>query len=651
MKVLIIGGGAAGMMAAVTAAQAGAEVTIAEKNDRPGKKLFITGKGRCNLTNACEKQEFFEHILRNPRFLYSSFGKWNNWDMMAFVEEAGTPLKTERGNRVFPQSDKSSDVIRALTKTLEQYPVNWLFGAAAESLRIEGGAVTGAVIRQGGKVRTVPADAVIVAAGGRSYPATGSTGDGYALAKQAGHTIVPVMPSLVPLNAAFGEKIAACFHPADLMGLTLKNVTLRCFDGERLLAEEFGELLFTHFGLSGPAVLSASCLLGEVLYQERRPVRLEIDLKPALSLAQMEERFVREAPAAGAKQLSNTLGGWLPRALIPPVLALAGLPKEKKTAELTRAERTRLLESMKAFPMTALSFRGFEEAIVTRGGVNVKEIDPATMASRCCKGLFLAGEILDVDGYTGGFNLQIAWSTGAAAGRAAAKETTMKKTERSNRNIAIDGPAGSGKSTIAKNIAKETGLIYVDTGAMYRAMAIHFLRKGLQADDEAGIAAACESADVTIAYENGAQQVTLCGENVTPHLREEAVGNMASASSVYAPVRNKMTALQQKLAREKDVVMDGRDIGTVVLPDAYLKIFMTASVEVRAERRYKELLEKGQEADYETIRAEIVERDWRDSHREIAPLKQAEDAVLLDTSDLSIEEVTQKVLELYRKKG
>ena len=276
------------------------------------------------------------------------------------------------------------------------------------------------------------------------------------------------------------------------------------------------------------------------------------------------------------------------------------------------------------------------------------------MESRHIRGLYFAGEILDLDATTGGYNLQIAWTTGAAAGRAAcleAKETgetKEEKTMRQNHHIAIDGPGSSGKSTIAKLVAKETGLIYVDTGAMFRGMAIYFLRQGLDAADEAGITAACRDAEVTIAYEDGAQQVYLNGENVTPYLREEKTGQMASASSVYAPVREKMKELQQKLAAKKDVVMDGRDIGTVILPDASLKIFLTASVEVRAKRRYEELLAKGQEADLETISRELAERDWRDTHREIAPLKQAEDAVLIDSSYLSIDEVKNRILELYQ---
>lgn len=679
MRVLVIGGGAAGMMAALAAAEGGAQVILLEKNEKLGKKLFITGKGRCNLTNDAEREAFFAHILRNPRFLYSAYSRFGNTAMRQLMEEEGQlPLKTERGGRVFPASDKSSDVIRALERLLTRAGVqvrlhNEVLELLTENVPSDGKMgqkASGVLIQSGGKREKLRADRVIVATGGLSYPSTGSTGDGYTFAKACGHSVTPLSPSLVPFEAVFEGETGKKHLPADLMGLSLKNVSLAAFLKGRKVFEEQGEMLFTHFGVSGPLVLSASAVIGEAVAQKQEEVRLLIDFKPALSEEQLETRLLRDQETAGARSLHTLLGGYLPKALIPVLLTQSGLPGTAKAANLTKKDRAALFRSLKGLPMKVTALRGFPEAIITRGGVSVKEIDPKTMESKRVKNLYFAGEVLDLDGTTGGYNLQIAWSTGRAAGTAAADpkaETpaavpaaagadsakTKKKEEPSmntNRNIAIDGPAGSGKSTIAKKIAKATGLIYVDTGAMYRAMAIYFLRRGLSPDDEAGITAACEKADVTISYENGSQQVYLNDENVTAFLREEAVGQMASASSVYAAVREKMKTLQQRLGREKDVVMDGRDIGTVILPDAFLKVYMTASVEVRAKRRFEELLAKGQEADLAVVAREIEERDWRDMHREIAPLKQADDAVLLDTSNLSIEEVTAAVLKLYREK-
>ncbi len=647
MIVLVVGGGAAGMMAALSAAENGAAVTLLEKNEKLGKKVYITGKGRCNLTNACGREEFFEHIRTNPRFLYSSFSRFSNESVMSLLEEAGLKLKTERGGRVFPASDFSGDVLDTLRRLLKAAGVTVLLHTEVRGLILEDDRCRGVRVRQteSGKESELAADRVILATGGLSYPSTGSTGDGLKWAGETGHRVRKCTPSLVPLNAVFenGEPTGP------LMGLTLKNVGASFRQGKKTLASGFGELIFTHFGASGPIILTASGDLAAPLEAagERGPVTLHLDLKPALSEEQLKERFLRESTESGApaRQVSTLLGGWMPRALIPFVLAEAGIPETEKAGALTKAARGRLLAAVKDLRLTVTGLRGFEEAIVTRGGVEAREIDPATMASRRVRGLYFAGEMIDLDGTTGGFNLQIAWTTGHAAGEAAAKEEKIM-----NRHIAIDGPAGSGKSTIAKAVAARTGLIYVDTGAMYRAMAVDFLRKGLDEDDEAGISRAAEAMDVTIGYENGQQQVFLNGENVTPLLRREEVGRMASASSVYAAVRAKMKVLQQKLAAEKNVVMDGRDIGTVILPDAFLKIYMTAGVEVRARRRFDELAAKGQAPDFETICREIEERDYRDMHREIAPLKQAADAVLLDTSALNIEEVTERVLALYREK-
>ncbi len=624
MSVIVIGGGAAGMMAAWAAARAGARVKLLEKNEKLGKKLYITGKGRCNVTNAAEEEDFRAHVLRNPRFLYSSYRTWDNRAVMKLMEEAGVPLKIERGGRVFPCSDKSYDVIAAWRRLLEKAGAEICLNTDVKKILVREGTVIGVLAETPEGEKKIPAERVILAAGGLSYPATGSTGDGYRMAKELGHSVTALFPALVPLNASFSSPAGDRFRPADLMGLSLKNVTLTARADGKKLYEELGEMLFTHFGVSGPLVLSCSSRLGDALAEGKKIV-LSIDLKPGLSPEQLDARLLRDLAAAGTKQLGSLMGGYLPKALIPVVLCAASLPEKKRAAELNRAERQVLGAALKELRLESVSLRDYPEAIVTRGGISVKETDPKTMASKYIQNLYFAGEILDLDAETGGFNLQIAWTSGYAAGTAAGrkdreeafpqKEKSMKK----NPNIAIDGPASSGKSTVAKLIAKETGLIYVDTGAMYRAMAIHFLRKGLDASDEAGITQACADAHVTIRYENGTQQVYLNGENVTPSLRDQEVGQMASASSVYAAVREKMKVLQQQLAREQAVVMDGRDIGTVILPDAGLKIYMTASVEVRAKRRFEELLEKGQEADLAAIAQEISDRDYRDMHREIAP--------------------------------
>ncbi len=427
MRVVVIGGGAAGMMAAVAAAREGAEVTLLEKNEKLGKKLYITGKGRCNLTNACDREAFFGHVLRNPRFLYSSFGKWSNWDMMDFIEANGTPCKTERGERAFPASDRSSDVQKALDRALKQAGVRIRLGTRAEELLFtpDEKTVRGVRVSAARGSEELPADRVIVATGGLSYPSTGSTGDGYRMAEAAGHLLTERMPSLVPLEASFAPPLGKSLSCRDLMGLSLKNVAVRFRQSGRELYYDFGEMLFTHFGVSGPVILSASGRLGEALLTEKGraagPVSLELDLKPALTAEQLEARFLREAEGQGAKQLGTFLGGWLPRALIPAVLGQAGLAGDRKVAGVSARDRGILLAALKCLKLEIHGLRDYDEAIVTRGGVEVREIEPATMASKRVKGLYFAGEVLDLDAETGGFNLQIAWSTGHAAGRAAAQ--------------------------------------------------------------------------------------------------------------------------------------------------------------------------------------------------------------------------------------
>ena len=641
------------MMAAVAAAKNGAAVTLLEKNEKLGKKIYITGKGRCNLTNACGREEFFAHLVHNPRFLYSSFAAFDNTAMMSLLEDAGLELKTERGNRVFPASDKASDVTKTLAGLLEKYRVKVRLNTEVKGLILEDGCGDGKDGEKAGQTRRCAgvmtaagplyADAVIAATGGLSYPGTGSTGDGYRFAKEAGHKVTALYPALVPFNA----KLSSGLPIGSLQGLSLKNIEIFVTKSgsEKVLYREFGEMLFTHFGVSGPVILHLSSAVAEVI--AKGPLNLRIDLKPALSDEQLKARLEREFEAAPNKTLAVVMRKLLPAALVEPVLAGQKLAGTTVVSRIGEDVKKRIVKALRSLEAELTSLRGFGEAVITQGGVNVKEIDPKTMASKLVKDLYFAGEVLDVDGYTGGYNLQIAWTTGAAAGRAAAQEDKETRREKMNRSIAIDGPAGAGKSTIAKTLAKELGMIYVDTGAMYRAMAVHFLRKGLTGDDEAGICAACEDAQVEIRYEDGAQQVILNGENVTGLLRAEEVGSMASASSVYGPVRSRMVALQQELAHKTPVVMDGRDIGTVVLPDAKLKIYLTASVQERARRRANELREKGQEVDLATIERDIEERDFRDMNRPIGPLKQAEDAHLVDSSDMTIQEVIDTIRRLY----
>ena len=378
-KVIIIGGGAAGMFAALGAVDAGHQVTILEQNEKLGKKIYITGKGRCNLTNACETSEIFENIPRNAKFLYSAIYGYDNFRVIDFFEEHGMPTKTERGNRVFPVSDHSSDVIATLQRTLKNKGVTVRLHTKAEHLEIEEGKVRGVKTSNG---TTYPADAVIIATGGYSYQTTGSTGDGYRFAKKSGHSIAPLSPSLVPMTV----KEDYCMQ---MQGLSLKNVEVKIKDGKKVLFEEFGEMLFTHFGVSGPLILSASSVVNDKIRKNR--------------------------------QIKNVLSGLLPAKMISVMVSLSGITPEKKINEITKEERRRLVNCIKHFPMTLTGLRDYNEAIITRGGVAVKNIDPSTMQSKLVKGLYFAGEVIDVDAYTGGFNLQIAWSTGYLAGSSVEK--------------------------------------------------------------------------------------------------------------------------------------------------------------------------------------------------------------------------------------
>lgn len=403
-KIIIVGGGAAGMMAAISAARSGNEVVLLEKNEKLGKKIYITGKGRCNLTNACDMEELLQSVVTNPKFMYSSFYGFTNEETMEFFEEIGLQMKTERGNRVFPISDRSSDVIRVLADELKRLQVEVRLHTKVIWIGESDGMFSYVRLEDG---TDLYGDACIVAAGGNSYQTTGSDGDGYRLAEQLSHTVTPIRPALVPMETkeAFVK---------ELQGLSLRNVSAAVYDGKKKLYESFGEMLFTHYGVSGPLMLTASSYIGKRL--EEHPLRLVIDLKPALSFEQLDARVLRDFEENKNKQFKNAVGKLFPTKLLPVMIELSGIDPEKKVNEISREDRHYFVERIKQVELTLTGLRGYNEAIVTQGGVSVKEINPATMESKKVRGVYFAGEVLDLDAVTGGFNLQIAWSTGNAAG-------------------------------------------------------------------------------------------------------------------------------------------------------------------------------------------------------------------------------------------
>lgn len=402
-KTIVIGGGAAGMMAAYAAAMCGNEVSLYEKNEKLGKKVYITGKGRCNVTNACETQDLLGNIVTNPKFMYSPIYTFDNNMVQSFMEEWGCPLKTERGNRVFPQSDKSYDVINALIRAMRENKVDINLDSHVSDILTENRHVTG--VRVNGC--DVECDNVILATGGYSYPSTGSTGDGHTMASKLGHHITKCMPALVPFTAA--EEWVK-----ELQGLSLRNCGVTIYDGDHKIYEDFGELLFTHFGVSGPTVLSASSYAVDII--RKRPLRLVIDLKPALDEKQLDARILRDFEANINRKFMNSLDKLFPKSLIPVIIERSGIDAQCRVNEITRDKRQGLVKLIKNFDLTLTGLRGFNEAIITHGGVDVKEIDSSTMESKLIKGLYFAGEMIDVDAVTGGFNLQVAWSTGYLAG-------------------------------------------------------------------------------------------------------------------------------------------------------------------------------------------------------------------------------------------
>lgn len=442
-RVIVVGGGPAGMMAAWAAAAKGHKVMLLEKNEKLGKKLFITGKGRCNVTNACPAEEFFSKIVTNPKFLYSSFSQFTNQEVMDFFTQNGCPLKTERGNRVFPASDKSSDILRTMEHALSKAGVQVQLHtevlellmeeedeevfknvetktSTKEKNNIEAKTCIGVKLKSQGKIREEKADAVIVATGGCSYPSTGSTGDGWIFAESAGHAINPPVPALVPL--LLKEEDAK-----ELQGLSLKNIEIRVMQGKKEKYREFGEMLFTHFGASGPVILSASSFAAKEIRRKKNKDKTEkdttfltllIDLKPALATEQLDARILRDFEEEKNKQFKNSLSRLLPAKLIPVMIRRSQIPPEKQVNEITREERRHLAQAIKEFSFTITGTRSFTEAIITQGGLSVKEINPSTMESKKAKHLYFAGEMLDTDAVTGGYNLQIAWSTGWTAGNA-----------------------------------------------------------------------------------------------------------------------------------------------------------------------------------------------------------------------------------------
>ena len=402
-KVLVVGGGAAGMMAAITAAYNGNEVHLFEKNKKLGTKLYITGKGRCNITNAGDMDALFASVVTNSKFLYSSFYGFTNQDAIDFFERLGVETKIERGNRVFPVSDHSSDVVYGMSKELKRLGVSIHLRTTVKN--VCGKENFSHIELEDGRV--IEGDACVVATGGFSYQSTGSTGDGYRFAKELGHSVSEIIPALVPMEVKE-------WYAKELQGLSLKNVTATIFDKKKKLYEDFGEMLFTHYGVSGPLMLSASSYVGKLL--KEKELTLFIDLKPALTFEQLDQRVLRDFEENLNRQFKNAIGKLFPTKLIPIMIELSGIDPDKKVNLISKEERHKFVSLIKNFSMTITELRDFNEAIITKGGVSVKEINPSTMESKYVMGLYFVGEVLDLDALTGGFNLQIAWSTGYAAG-------------------------------------------------------------------------------------------------------------------------------------------------------------------------------------------------------------------------------------------
>lgn len=405
-KIIVVGGGPAGMLASIVAAKNGHQVIVLEKNNKLGKKLFITGKGRCNITNAADMETLFDNVMTNKKFLYSSFYNFTNYDMIEYMEQLGVKTKIERGDRVFPLSDKSSDVIRGLQNEMERNGVDIRLNKTVTKIVTKDNAFHSVMIE--GEGRPLEGSCVIITTGGFSYQTTGSTGDGYKFAKEMGHKVTPIYPALVPL--VIKESFAK-----EMQGLSLKNVEATIYQGKKQVYQNFGEMLFTHYGVSGPLMLSASSCITKWI-KDKKELKLVIDVKPALSDEQLDARILRDFEKAINKQFKNSLDELLPKKMIPVVIKLSGINPEKKVNAITKEERRQLVKAIKGLTMEISGLRDFNEAIITKGGIDVKEVNPSTMESKLVPGVFFAGEVLDLDALTGGFNLQIAWSTSYTAG-------------------------------------------------------------------------------------------------------------------------------------------------------------------------------------------------------------------------------------------
>ncbi|MBE5935679.1 MAG: NAD(P)/FAD-dependent oxidoreductase [Lachnospiraceae bacterium] len=416
MKVLIVGAGAAGMMASISAAQEGHSVYLFEKNEKPGKKIYITGKGRCNITNDCDVEDLFSNIVTNSKFMYSSIYGFTNKDVIDMFNRLGCKTKVERGQRVFPVSDKSSDVISALQREMKRLKVNIEYNTCVKDVIIKDDVFKAIKVQHNNKFKVVDGDKLIIATGGLSYPSTGSTGDGYEFAKKIGHTIETLSPSLVPFNLK-GEE-----HTL-LQGLSLKNIEVSVENNAKILHKDFGEMLFTHFGISGPVILSACPVVLKHIQKFKKKnkeigdIYINIDLKPALTVEQLDDRLLRDFSKMSNKDFKNSLDELLPKKLIPVIIERSGIDPNKKVSFITKEERKNLVNIIKKLRYTFAGFRGYAEAIITKGGIKVKEINPSTMESKLVKGVYFAGEVIDVDALTGGYNLQVAWSTGYLAGK------------------------------------------------------------------------------------------------------------------------------------------------------------------------------------------------------------------------------------------
>ena len=670
MKVLVIGGGAAGLMAAGAALRQGHEVTVLEHMEKPAQKILVTGKGRCNVTNDCTAEEFLHHVRTNPRFLFSSLGAFPPAKTMELFESLGVELKVERGRRVFPVSDKAEEIRQALLRyaegadivrdgakklLLEPLAQPEEAPAAPENPRHPKKKKPGPACRcvgvRGTSGREYRADAVLVATGGLSYPTTGSTGDGYKLAQQAGHTLVEPVPSLVSLVS----------HDADckkMMGLALKNVTLTLHEDGKAIFEEQGEMLFTHFGISGPLTLSASSHLGDM---KKHRYEAFIDLKPALSEEQLYDRITRDFALLANHAAQGALVKLLPSSMQPVMVARWGIDPATKANQITREQKRELVQLVKhwrvsidaraTWPMPSSHRAACRCGRWTPRPCRAKRRWASTSQARCWMWTPTPADIICRSRSARRRALRIIWDDLSVCKAVTERLNRIYiKGDRKMVSVAIDGPAGAGKSTLARRLAAELGYIYVDTGAMFRTIGLYALRAGKDPKDNEAVNALLPEISLKFAFIEGEQHIYLNGEDVSTAIRTEEVGMAASAVGANPEVRAFLLGMQRDMAKTQDVLMDGRDIGTVVLPDATVKIFLTASPEARATRRWKEYQQKGVEVSYEEVLADVRQRDYQDTHRAAAPLRQADDAQLLDTSEMNFEQSLKAMKKMIVEK-